>query len=44
MTSTRWAAVHPGDSLRLIALRELGDALRWIELANINQLRTVTAE
>jgi len=38
-TSTRWAAVHPGDSLRLIALRELGDALRWIELANINQLR-----
>lgn len=37
--STRWAVVQPGDSLRQIALRELGDALRWIELANINQLR-----
>lgn len=37
--ATRWALVQPGDSLRLIALRELGDALRWIELANINQLR-----
>lgn len=36
---TRWAGVQPGDSLRRIALRELGDALRWIELANINQLR-----
>lgn len=36
---TRWAVVQPGDSLRRIALRELGDALRWIELANINQLR-----
>lgn len=35
----RWATVHAGDSLRLIALRELGDALRWIELATINQLR-----
>lgn len=38
-TYTRWADVQPGDSLRRIALRELGDALRWIELANINQLR-----
>ena len=38
-TYTRWATVQPGDSLRRIALRELGDALRWIELANINQLR-----
>lgn len=36
---TRWASVQAGDSLRTIALRELGDALRWGELATINQLR-----
>lgn len=36
---TRWARIHAGDSLRRIALRELGDALRWIDLATLNQLR-----
>lgn len=28
-----------GDTLRQIALRELGDAGRWIELAELNELR-----
>lgn len=36
---TRSVRVQVGDSLRLIALRELGDALRWVELAEINGLR-----
>ena len=36
---TRSANILVGDSLRRIALRELGDALRWIELAEVNQLR-----
>ena len=36
---TRAAHILVGDSLRRIALRELGDALRWIELAEVNQLR-----
>lgn len=38
-TATRTAPILVGDSLRRIALRELGDALRWIELAEVNQLR-----
>lgn len=38
-TLTRTAPILVGDSLRRIALRELGDALRWIELAEVNQLR-----
>ena len=38
-TATRNAPILVGDSLRRIALRELGDALRWIELAEVNQLR-----
>lgn len=36
---TRWATVNGSDTLRQIALRELGDTLRWIELANLNNLR-----
>jgi phage baseplate assembly protein W len=39
MASTRWSVVQAGDTLRIIALRELGDALRWIEIANLNDLR-----
>lgn len=39
VTATRNAPILVGDSLRRIALRELGDALRWIELAEVNQLR-----
>lgn len=39
MSDTRWSTVHAGDSLRLIALRELGDALRWGEIARLNELR-----
>ena len=39
MTSTRIVRVNVGDSLRTIALRELGSGLRWVELAEINQLR-----
>lgn len=39
VTPTRAAPILVGDSLRRIALRELGDALRWWELADINQLR-----
>ena len=38
-TRTRTAPILVGDSLRRIALRELGDALRWIDLATVNQLR-----
>jgi phage baseplate assembly protein W len=38
-TATRNAPILVGDGLRRIALRELGDALRWIELAEVNQLR-----
>ena len=38
-TATRDAPILVGDSLRRMALRELGDALRWIELAEVNQLR-----
>lgn len=38
-TLTRTAPILVGDSLRRIALRELGDALRWIDLATVNQLR-----
>jgi phage baseplate assembly protein W len=38
-TATRNAPILVGDGLRRIAMRELGDALRWIELAEVNQLR-----
>lgn len=39
LTATRAAPILVGDSLRRIAMRELGDALRWIDLAEVNQLR-----
>lgn len=35
----RVATVYVGDSLRIIALRELNDAMRWPELADLNQLQ-----
>lgn len=37
--NVRYVEVHYGDTLRRIALRELGDASRWIELATLNELR-----
>lgn len=39
MADTRWSAVQAGDTLRMIALRELGDAMRWPEIADLNELR-----
>lgn len=39
MSTVRWSTVQAGDTLRLIALRELGDALRWVEIAQLNELR-----
>jgi phage baseplate assembly protein W len=39
LTSTRLTRVEVGDSLRTIAKRELGSGLRWVELAELNQLR-----
>jgi phage baseplate assembly protein W len=39
MSQTRQIEVVQGDSLRAIAARELGDATRWAELAQLNQLR-----
>lgn len=41
MTSpiTRTVTIRAGDTLRLIALRELGDPLRWVDIANLNTLR-----
>lgn len=36
---TKSVKVLIGESLRTIALRELGDAMRWVELADINNLR-----
>ena len=37
--ATRVIHIHSGDSLRTIALRELGDAMRWGEIARLNALR-----
>jgi hypothetical protein len=39
MSATRWTTVLAGDTLRIIALRELNDALRWGEIARLNELR-----
>lgn len=39
LPKTRWATVRAHDTLRVIALRELGDALRWIDIAHLNRLR-----
>jgi hypothetical protein len=35
----RLAETRYGDTLQRIALRELGDASRWVELAELNELR-----
>jgi hypothetical protein len=35
----RLAETRYGDTLQRIALRELGDASRWVELAELNGLR-----
>ena len=37
--AVRYVDVHYGDSLQRIALRELGDASRWLELIILNDLR-----
>lgn len=37
--NVRYVEVHHGDSLKRIALRELGDASRWVELVILNGLR-----
>lgn len=39
MSRVRALTLAQGDSLRTIALRELGDASRWAELARLNDLR-----
>jgi len=39
VTGWRDAPIQVGDTLPAIALRELGDAGRWIELVNLNALR-----
>lgn len=38
LTGFRFIDTHRGDSLQLIAARELGDAARWIDLVNLNNL------
>lgn len=35
----RRVEVHHGESLQALALRELGDASRWVDIANLNGLR-----
>lgn len=35
----RFAEIQYGDDMRMIALRELGTAERWLEIANLNGLR-----
>lgn len=37
--SLRQVKVRHGDDLRSLALRELGDAARWTEVAQLNELR-----
>lgn len=37
--SVRYSDVRFGDTLQSIALREFGDASRWVELAVLNKLR-----
>lgn len=37
--NVRFAEILHGDDLRIVALRELGTAERWLELANLNGLR-----
>jgi hypothetical protein len=37
--SVRYAEIHFGDNLRAIALREMGDAGRWVDLVLLNELR-----
>ena len=39
LPGARWVEVRTADSLLTIALRELGDAKRWTELAALNNLR-----
>lgn len=37
--NVRHAQVHYGDTLQRIALRELGDSSKWLDLVGINNLR-----
>lgn len=37
--NVRYAQIHYGDTLQRIALRELGDSSRWLDLVGINNLR-----
>ena len=39
LTGFRLVATHRGDTLQRVAVRELGDAAKWSELAEINRLR-----
>lgn len=39
LPGARWVEVRPSDSLLTIALRELGDASQWTELAALNGLK-----
>jgi len=40
VTGWRETPILVGDTLRSIALRELGDASRWVDLVHLNELRS----
>ena len=37
--NVRYAEIHYGDSIKRIALRELGDASKWVSLVILNELK-----
>lgn len=39
LSGYRWVETRWGDTLQAIAVRELGDAARWVDIANLNGLR-----